>query len=224
MAQKKRKDMLWPEVDDEKKPGRMIARLEHLSDAIIAIIATITALEIPVPEVYNQPEMFKFFIAIFIFLVSFIVIMGFWNEQRQFLNHIERFQERNIAITFFWYAFLALLPVFTVWMMHAKGRTAIVTSVASYGFVYLLIVLIYQIQLRIARKDKDNKALQPYLTVALGRNRITIVGVIINIIIAFVIPIVSVTVFLTIPVIATLIQAFIDESKIRKFFRSTQSK
>lgn len=224
MAQKKKKDLMWPEVDDEKMPGRMIERLEHLSDAIIAIIATITALEIPAPEINTQPELIKFFIAIFIFLVSFIVIMGFWNEQRQFLNHVEKFQERNITITFFWYAFLALLPVFTVWMMHAKGRPAIITSVASYGFVYLLIVLIYQIQLRIARNDKNNKAIYPYLTVALGRNRITIVGVIINIIIAFFIPIISVTVFLAIPVIATLIQAFIDESKIRNFFRNNQPK
>lgn len=224
MARKKPKEVMWPEVDDEKKPGRMIARLEHLSDAIIAIIATITALEIPAPKANTQTELLDFFISIFIFLVSFIVIMGFWNEQRQFLNHIKKFQERNITITFFWYAFLALLPVCTVWMMHASGRSAIVTSVASYGFVYLLIVLIYQIQLRIAYKDRNNKAIQPYLAVALGRNRITMVGVILNIIVAFITPIVSVTIFIAIPLIATLIQAFIDESKIRNFFRSTQVK
>lgn len=202
----------------------MIARLEHLSDAIIAIIATITALEIPAPEANTQPELFDFFVAIFIFLVSFIVIMGFWNEQRQFLNHIEKFQERNIAFTFFWYAFLALLPVFTVWMMRAEGHDAIVGSVIAYGIVYLIIALIYQIQLFIARKDKNNKVVQHYLTAAMVRNRITIIGVIINVIITFILPLLSVTIFLAIPVIATLIQAFIDEAKIRHFFRDKQSK
>lgn len=223
MAKRKNKEpnkiFTWPKIDDDEKPGRMIERLEHLSDAIIAIIATITALEIPAPTSNDKNEILNFLGSVGIFLISFIVIMSFWNEQRQFLNHIKKFQERNVTITFFWFAFLALLPICTVWMMHASNREMTITSVVSYGVIYFIIACIFQLQLRIASRDRCNKKIRTFLSIYLSRNRIVLAGVILSIIVAFFMPIVTMVIYLAIPVFTTFIQAFIDERKLLKIIK-----
>ncbi|MDR0847248.1 MAG: TMEM175 family protein [Lactobacillales bacterium] len=120
------------ESDREKVMFRLKEHLEVFGDAIIAIIITIMVLEIPLPvDGTSYPE---FVSSIGIFLVSFFIIAEFWLDHHHLYDGVEKITDKIMFIDFCFMAVLALIPLFTKYMMVVDDWV----SVVNYGIIYLL--------------------------------------------------------------------------------------
>ncbi|WP_423364363.1 TMEM175 family protein [Mycoplasma sp. P36-A1] len=118
-------------------------RLEGISDGVIAIIATITILEVPIPDSTSTIQINKLISSIIIFLVSFLLIMTLWNNQRRLLDRTTYITETFIHRNIFWLAATSLLPFFTKWTIEAIHTDAAKYAVMSYGVIYLINNIFY---------------------------------------------------------------------------------
>lgn len=93
-------------------------RLEAFSDAIIAIIITIMALQLPLPKKNDFNEMKNFMIAIFIFLDSFVVIGIFWHKHCRLFQESTEITKKTSWRNLFFLFFISLFPLFTKWVIN----------------------------------------------------------------------------------------------------------
>ncbi|MFK4568434.1 TMEM175 family protein [Enterococcus sp. UD-01] len=94
-------------------------RIELFSDAVIAIVITIAALEIPIP---HSTDYAGFLGSLLTFAISFFIVAGYWNNHRKLFEQIKKVTEpfviRNTCFLFT----LVLLPFFTSWSMEAADK------------------------------------------------------------------------------------------------------
>lgn len=191
-------------------------RVELFSDAVIAIVATITVLEIPFDKL-NYSTLPFFLHSIMIFLVSFLIIMNFWNNQRILLNKINDISERYIWRNIFWLAFLALLPIFTMCMMNATDYNEQVLATVGYGIVNLLTNIMFRSTIYAANETKLNEIrTNTFFDIILIRNGISIIAIIFNTILALFYPAVAIFLFLGIPLIGAIHNLWEQKEKKRR--------
>lgn len=126
--------------DTSNHNGLSPARLEAFSDAVIAIIITITVLEFHIPEEYTfsalQP-LIPLFIA---YAISFHTIGTYWNNHHHLLRATKHISAgimwANINLLFW----LSLIPFCTGWL--GKNHTEPVPTIV-YSTVLLLCALSY---------------------------------------------------------------------------------
>jgi uncharacterized membrane protein len=111
------------------------ARLEGISDAVIAVIITIMVLELHPPQVATLPALLGLWPPFAIYLVSFLFLTTFWVNHRYLFSLMRRVDERvlwsNMALLFM----LSLIPFSTAFV----GRTHLAAlSIAVYAAVLLL--------------------------------------------------------------------------------------
>lgn len=99
-------------------------RVEAFTDAIVAIVMTIMALEIKIPEddtlksLWNESS---YFIA---FIISFIVIASSWYHHHYFFTKAIWISKRAFWANNLWLLLMALFPVTTGWVSeHMNSRT-----------------------------------------------------------------------------------------------------
>lgn len=108
-------------------------RIELFSDAVIAIVITIAALEIPIPhgDVYSQ-----FIESIITFAISFFIVAGYWNDHRKLLEQIGKINERFVLRNTCFLFSLVLIPVFTKWSMEVADKQV---PMLAYGVLLMFI-------------------------------------------------------------------------------------
>src|SRR3954466_11536019 len=173
-------------------------RLEAFSDGVIAIIITIMVLELKTPhepELHALRPMVPTFAS---YALSFVFVGIYWN------NHHHLFQAaRHVTGGVLWanlglLFFLSLVPFGTAWMGESHFESG---PVAFYGINFLLSAVAYNLLARLlARAHPDHAVLRE----ALGRDRkgkISLVLYLAAVALAFVAPLVSCALYVTVAVI-----------------------
>lgn len=76
-------------------------RIELFSDAVIAIVITIAALEIPIPHDGNYSQFIESLVT---FAISFFIIASYWNDHRKLFEQIKKAMNAlflEIPVSFF---------------------------------------------------------------------------------------------------------------------------
>lgn len=145
-------------------------RLANLVDGIIAIIATISILSLPVPKNSSLSELIAFGVNFWLFIVNFLIILSLWNNQRFLLDHLKIINSRLVWITIYWLMFLCGLPIILKWMM--SGNHSLI-SVLAFGIDNILIKLIFAVNviqgIKVNYKgDNDLKFLTRHYLIQVG--------------------------------------------------------
>ena len=118
-------------------------RLESFSDGVLAIILTITVLEIKVPqgiELKNLVPLWGIFLS---YILSFISIIIYWNNHHHLFKIVEQIDGRVMwanANSLFW---LSLLPFVSEWMGENQFAPipvllyAIISFMTGLSFTFL---------------------------------------------------------------------------------------
>jgi uncharacterized membrane protein len=110
-------------------------RFEFFSDGVMAIIMTLMAVEIPVPEDITLTSVINLFQSVLIFFVSFCIVGWFCNRHHRLFDRVQTIDGVTMRWNLFFLFFVALIPVCTRWMLlHPEG---LIPAVA-YCIVYLL--------------------------------------------------------------------------------------
>jgi uncharacterized membrane protein len=92
-------------------------RIMLFTDAVVAIAITLLALELPVPEGNTNADLLKAAAAgrpqYTAFLISFVVIWGYWSGHRQLFQHVSRFDRLLAALNGLWLLMLVVTPFAT---------------------------------------------------------------------------------------------------------------
>jgi uncharacterized membrane protein len=92
-------------------------RIMLFTDAVVAIAITLLALELPVPEGNTNAELLKSAAAgrpeYTSFLISFVVIWGYWSGHRQLFQYVSRFDRPLAALNGLWLLMLVVTPFAT---------------------------------------------------------------------------------------------------------------
>lgn len=189
-------------------------RIATLSSEIIAIISTITAIEIPIPTSIEGAELLGLSKNIGIFLVSFLIIINSWNNQRKLLNQLEDVPEKFIWRIIFWLAFLSLLPIFSAWMMTANTYRMSVFATVGYGIVNLLIQFAFSSAvLVVISKDPEISNHVSITKLYKKMSALTILAISLNILLAVFYPKVAMFLFLAIPVLSSITNVWKNEQR-----------
>ncbi|MGX7150038.1 TMEM175 family protein [Enterococcus ureasiticus] len=108
-------------------------RIELFSDAVIAIVITIAALEIPIP--YNGVSN-QFIESLITFAISFFIVAGYWNDHRKLFEQVGKINERFVLRNTCFLFSLVLIPVFTKWSMEAADKQV---PMLAYGVLLMFI-------------------------------------------------------------------------------------
>ena len=129
-------------------------RIEAFSDAIIAIIITIMALQLPLPRSNNFEEMKHFILSVFIFLDSFIVIGIFWHKHCKIFQTSETITNKTSWRNLFFLFFISLFPLFTKWVIEDFDN---VLAAIAYVVLFVLANLSSHFIFFSLLEDEDKK-------------------------------------------------------------------
>lgn len=125
--------------------GHMLNRLKAFTDCIMSIIATLMVLSFPMPHVQvTRPAEFEAFITpLIIYVVSFLVIMGFYFESIKMLGKIHKITGWQIFAYTIFLMVVSLFPVITRLDSILNSTLLVIFYVAyifglSYGHDWLI--------------------------------------------------------------------------------------
>ena len=122
-------------------------RLEAFSDAVIAVIVTILALELDPPESTLKADVYKAIPPLLVYVLAFVYLAIWWNNHHHLFRATERINGAvmwaNMALLFF----LSLIPVATQWVSRVKIDESGSPS-AFFGVVSLAAAIAYTILVR----------------------------------------------------------------------------
>ena len=112
-------------------------RVEFFSDAVIAIIITIMALEIPTLNV-NLENLKDFILTIVIYFVSFSFISVIWYKYVFIFSNLEKLTKKMLYHNFMLLFTMSLIPTCVKNLLDNLN----IISILIYGFLCLIINLI----------------------------------------------------------------------------------
>ena len=107
-------------------------RLEAFSDGVLAVIITIMALELKVPEGGHWGDLSARLPALLVYILSFTYIGIYWNNHHHLLRAARRITAGVMWANLHLLFWLSLIPVLTEWIGENHDKTA---PAATYGFV-----------------------------------------------------------------------------------------
>ena len=167
-------------------------RLEAFSDGVLAIIITIMVLELKVPR-GGDIQALKPLLPIFSsYVLSFIYVGIYWNNHHHMFQTTKRVSGNILWANLHLLFWLSLFPFSTAWIGENHLAPA---PTAVYGFVLLMAGIAYVVlqQLIIVEQGPDS-----LLAAAVGRDwkgKLSTVGYMAAIPLAFVNPLISSTVY-----------------------------
>ena len=109
-------------------------RLELFSDAVFAIIITITVLELRAPEGPELTDLGRLWPTFAAYVLSFVLLGTYWANHHHLLQTAKTVDGRVLWANLHLLFWLSLIPFTTAWL----GRTGILTvPTAVYGGVFL---------------------------------------------------------------------------------------
>jgi uncharacterized membrane protein len=173
-------------------------RLAAFSDGVIAIIITIMVLELKVPHGTGWTALITVFPHFVSYVLSFIYLAIYWNNHHHLLHTVTRVNGLILwanSSLLFW---LSLIPVATAWM--GENFLAPVPT-AVYGVTLLMpAIAYYLLQKAIMRKQRPHSVLATALGADL-KGKISPLLYAAAIAFAFVIPWVSILIYVLVAVI-----------------------
>ena len=170
-------------------------RLEAFSDGVLAIIITITVLELRPPHGTDLAALWSLRSIFFSYVLSFVYVGIYWSNHHHMLHVTERVTGgilwANLALLFW----LSLFPFAAGWM---GGSDFAALPTATYGFVLLLAGLAYYVLERTVIREEGGESL---LATAVGQDRkgrVSLVLYAVSIPLAFASPVVSNVLFVAV--------------------------
>jgi uncharacterized membrane protein len=175
-----------------------VNRLEAFSDAVLAIIITITVLELRFPASTDFSALIPVIPTFLAYLLSFVFLAIYWNNHHHLLKVAPGVNASvmwsNMALLFF----LSLTPFFTAWMGHFNTKVA---PTASYGVILAgAAVSYYLLQQNILRLIPRESPFR----VAIGKNykgKVSPLLYIASVALAFVSPYIAQAIFVVVALI-----------------------
>ena len=115
-------------------------RLEAFSDAVMAVIITILALELRAPLGPTVKDLYDQLPSLFIYVLSFVFIAIYWNNHHHLLRATTRISGTVMWANMLLLFCLSLIPVVTEWL-HTFYRDRL--PAASFGVVALAAAFSY---------------------------------------------------------------------------------
>ena len=152
------------------------ARLEGFSDAVLAVIITITALELRPPSSADLAALQPLIPGLLIYVLSFTVIGIYWNNHHHLLRATRRISGGVMWANLYLLFWLSLVPVITAWVgAHPRDLWPAVIYGAD-GFMAGIAYAILTQTIRKVNKDtsinellqRDAKAKVSVALIALG--------------------------------------------------------
>ena len=125
--------------------GRDSERLETFSDGVLAVIITIMAISLKVPEGTSLHALSKSLPSVLVFLLSFTIIGIYWNNHHHLLRSTERISGAVMWANLHLLFWLSLVPVLTEWV--AKYYRAHLPA-SAYGVAAVGAAIAYGILVR----------------------------------------------------------------------------
>jgi uncharacterized membrane protein len=138
-------------------------RMEAFSDGVLAIVITITVLELKPPRSADLEALGPLIPALLCYALSFVFVGIYWNNHHHLLQAVRRVNGGILWANLHLLFWLSLIPFVTNWM----GEQFAAWPVAAYGVVLLLAGFAYYVLSRvlIAQHGKDSA-----LALAVGRD------------------------------------------------------
>ena len=158
-------------------------RLEAFSDGVIAIIITILVLELKVPHGTTFGALRPLLPVFLTYILSFLMLAIYWNNHHHMLHTVHKVNGRILWANTHLLFWLSLVPFTTAWMGENHFASE---PTAVYGFVLLMAAIAYTI---LALEIVAHHGPDSLLATAIGKDvkgKISIVGYVAAIGLAFV--------------------------------------
>ncbi len=120
-------------------------RLEAFSDAVMAVIMTLMAFQLKVPEGPSFSKLAHGLPGLLVYILSFVFIAIYWNNHHHLLRATNRISGGVMWANMFLLFWLSLIPVCTEWL---RGSYSEPLPAATYGVVALACGLAYTVLVR----------------------------------------------------------------------------
>ena len=120
-------------------------RLEAFSDGVIAIIITITVLEIKVPAGHDFATLVPLIPVFFSYILSFVFVAIYWNNHHHLFQAVHHVNGRVLWANMQLLFWLSLVPFTTGWMGESHFSQL---PVILYGIVLLWAAMSYSLIVR----------------------------------------------------------------------------
>lgn len=188
------------------------SRFEAFSDGVMAIVITIMALNIPLPEDFTGKSIMRFAYTIMIFFVSFVVVGAQWTKHHWLFDACNEVSQKVIWRNILYLFFLTLLPLFTKWIMENPKEVA---PAIAYDLVYLAVFFTFHLMHSCVMKESGI-----ILGVRPRRRQINWAGLFLMIIVlgtaailalSFFFPTLSIIFFVALPVVSSLLNLWSEK-------------
>ncbi|MEO6681523.1 MAG: TMEM175 family protein [Ginsengibacter sp.] len=167
-------------------------RLEAFSDGVLAIIITIMVLEFHVPEGTSFYALLILVPKVISYTLSFIYLGIYWNSHHHIFQIIEKVNGKILWANLNLLFWLSLLPFATAWMGENRFEKH---PVALYGAVLFMAAVSFRI-LEIAAISLEGEGSKIYKALKAGmKEKLSTVGYLIGIVLAFYFPYISLGIF-----------------------------
>ncbi|GEK28766.1 TMEM175 family protein [Furfurilactobacillus siliginis] len=124
------------------------SRLESFTDAILAIIMTIMALEIHTPSHPNWTSFSTLFLPLFAYFVSFFGLTNLWMAHHQLIHNVKEVGYRSVFLNMLLLFWVTMVPVSTSWVADypAKALPEQFFILIQLGWFILLEALIRSVK------------------------------------------------------------------------------
>jgi len=197
------------------------SRTEAFSDGVIAIIITIMVLSIPLPKTFAWGDILAFGTALFIYLLSFLVVGAFWNQHHQAFLYLNKMNGKIVVANIFFLFFLSLIPLFTKWVIENQGS---LIPVIGFDAVYLMVSFFYLLTFRLIMSSSKEQRMKEFAEMMKNRKRahprqswfpvivlMCIIGVMV--IVSIYLPKISIVILMGIPIFSSIVNLLNTEQK-----------
>jgi uncharacterized membrane protein len=173
-------------------------RMNAFTDGVIAILITILVLELRPPAGDRLSDVLDEKGKLLAYVLSFVMVAIYWVNHHHLMQVVDRIDGRTLWANIHLLFWLSLTPVTTAWLGEAGAKSG---PVAAYGIVLLGCAIAYTL-LTLALLALHETGSQ--LARAIGRDRkgkLSLGLYVLALVFAFVIPWVSIALFVTVAVI-----------------------
>lgn len=171
-------------------------RLEAFSDGVIAIIVTIMVLELKVPEDSSWHALIELKSTFISYIISFVGVAIYWVNHHHLIQAISKVSSSILWTNMFLLFCLSLVPFLTAWMGESEFSK---NTIAAYAILCNLCGLAYFLLLMAIKKSHAHQDYMLKLIQYQSRKGLLSAGLyFLSLITAFIYPVVSIILFLTV--------------------------
>ncbi len=132
--------------------------MEAFSDGVLAIVITITVLEIKAPAGTSLSDLKGLLPSILVYAMSFVYVGAYWNNHHHTMQAVSFVNAKTMWANLFFLFWISLLPFTTTWM--SSDLNAWVPTLA-YGIVLFMTAIGYALlQRNIINNEKNSDLLK----------------------------------------------------------------